>query len=191
MSIVREVTVGTLDRLAWQAQDAIDQLVLPTWLGPKHGYDRLLYGVVMNTMALADRISFYRDPKEPRQTARLRTLFGDLGADHEAAAVAVQMWRHTLFHAGDPLTLTDRRTGTQYTWVLHWGEAHLPREQHMAFSDAGGIRVLGFGAMHGVADLRQLSDAMLTAAEQDPALGKALLTAHQTLLQRQTVKFDI
>lgn len=187
---VRAATVETLDRLLWQTQDVVDLLVRPTWGTEKHGYDRLLYGVVMNTMALADRVSFYREPNERRQTKRLRALFREMGAGAEAAAVTVQMWRHSLMHTGDPMPFVDKATGTTYRWLLHWGEEHLPREQHLTFADGPGFKVLAFGALHTVADLRHTTERMLLAAETDAALAARLMFAHDELLAAQSRPLD-
>lgn len=182
---MRQETVGTLDRLMRQTQDVVNLLVRPAWGSEKHGYDRLLYGVVMSTMALADRLSFYRAPTT-HQTDRLRALLLEMGADAEAAAVTVQMWRHTLIHTGDPMPITNSATGTTYQWLLHWGEEHLPREQHLTFANAQGVRVLAFGALHALADLHQAAARLLTAAENDDELASRLVTAHDQLLKRQS-----
>lgn len=173
----------------WQTQDAVDVLVRPTWGGAKHGYDRLLYGVVMNTMALGDRLSFYLAPTQP-QTDRLRALLRDIGADAEAAAVAVQMWRHTLIHTGDPMPFINTATGTTYRWLLHWGEEHLPRDKHLTFANASGTRVLAFGALYAVADLRQAADELLTAADHDDELASRLVATREQLVTKQSKALD-
>lgn len=112
----------------WQTQVAVAVLVRPTWGCAKHGYGRLLYGVVMNTMALVDRLSFYRAPMQPL-TNRLRALLRNMGADAEAAAVTVQMWRHTLIHTGNPIPFTNTATGTTYRWLLHASRLVATHEQ--------------------------------------------------------------
>ncbi len=182
---VRQETVGALDRLLWQTHDVVDLLVRPSWGTTKHGYDRLLYGVVMNTMALADRLSFYRAPAT-HQTVRLRALFSEMGADPEAAAVTVQMWRHSLVHTGDPLPFTDTGTGVKYLWLLHWGEEHLPREEHLTFSHGPEVRTLAFGALHAAADLYESAERLLAAAEDDEGLAHGLVEARALLLEKQS-----
>jgi hypothetical protein len=183
---VRAATVGTLDRLLWQTQDVLDLLVRPAWGTAKHGYDRLLYGVVMNTMAVADRVSFYREPNEHGQTKRMRALFEEMGAAAEAAAVTVQIWRHSLMHTGEPLPLVDSATGTTYRWLLHWGEDHLPRDQHLTFAEGQGSRVLALGAVYAVADLRAAAQRTLSAAERDADVATRLVSAHEAVLARQS-----
>jgi hypothetical protein len=187
LDVVRHETVGALERLKWQTEDVVNLLVRPTWGTEKHGYDRLLYGVVMSTMALGDRLSFYRWP-DSHQSKRLVALFRDLGADAEAATVTVQMWRHTLMHTGDPITLTNPETGKKYGWLLHWGEEHLPREHHLTLtSQADRMTILNFGAQYAVTDLHRLAERLVTSAEKDADEGERLLAAHQRLARKQKV----
>ena len=50
-----------------------------------------------------------------------------------ANSVAVQTWRHKLMHTAAPRELKDPQGGAPYRWLLHWGDEHLPREQHFQF----------------------------------------------------------
>lgn len=184
---LRAEVLDALARLRWQAQDVVDKLVTPTWGGEKHGYDRLLYGTVMSTMALADRLSVYMWGDLARnQTKRLRALFSEMTDDPEAAAVAVQLWRHTLMHFGDPISFTDTGTGRQYSWLLHWGEDHLPRIQHLTFASSNETRVLAFGALHAIDDLNRLAAGLLQRAQNDELVAAHIAEARDDLVERQS-----
>jgi hypothetical protein len=122
--------LGDVGALRQEAQIIYHELVLPGWGSPdRHGFPRTLYGMVMNAMALIDRLSsYYAGDAWGGQTTKMRSVLEALGASPEAAAVAVPLWRHTLMHTGSPAVLvTDTATGTTYRWLLHWGE-QLPRD---------------------------------------------------------------
>jgi hypothetical protein len=140
----------------------------------------------MSTMALADRLSFYMWPDARDQTKRLRALFTEMTPDPEAAAVAVQLWRHTLIHFGDPISFTDTASGVVYSWLLHWGEEHLPRSQHLTFTTANGVRVLAFGALHAIDDLNRLAADLFERAQNNESGAARLVDAHARLVARQS-----
>jgi hypothetical protein len=191
LELLRADVLGALARLQWQTQDVIELLVKPTWGGEKHGYDRLLYGTVLSTMALADRLSFYMWPDAEKQTHRLRALFSKMSENPEAVAIAVQTWRHTLVHVGDPVTFRDETTGRRYTWLLHWGEEHLPRAEHLTFADSNGVRVLAFGAMYFIQDLNRLAAGLFDQAQDDAFVAADIVKTHERLLARQSRALDI
>jgi hypothetical protein len=186
---VRDDLVGAVAALRWQAQDVMGTLVLPTWTTEKHGYGRLLYGVVMNVMSLADRLSVYRSGTAKDQTKRLRRLFVEMGTTPDAAAVAVQLWRHTLMHTGLPVTIRDEESNTRYQWLLHWGPPHLAAEQHMTLSPGGeGLWILNFGALTAVDDLGAACADYFASIKGDPVRERAVVEAHALLNSLQVVK---
>lgn len=146
----------------------------------------------MSTMALADRLSFYMWPDPAiSQTKRLRALFSEMTDDPEATAVAVQLWRHTLMHFGDPIAFTDTATGQKYSWLLHWGEDHLPRDQHLTLASSSGVRVLAFGALYAIDDLNLLAAELIGRAQNDELLGVQLAEARERLEERQSKDLGI
>lgn len=188
---LRADLIDAPQRLRWQATDAVRTLVLPNWGTERHGYDRLLYGVVHNAMALADRLSVYLWPElhdQRKQTQRLRLLFGTRTADKTAAAVAVQLWRHTLTHFGDPVEINDPRTGVSYSWLLHWGSDHLPREQHLTFADASpGHPVLAFGAEFLIDDVANLGGELMARAQTERGVADRLEATRARLVAGQRI----
>lgn len=185
---LRESMNAALEDLYREAQDVRDVLVLPNWGSPKkHGYGRILYGVVKNTFALADRLSAYRAGSALHQTVRLRDAFVSMGADRGAAVVAVQLWRHTLMHTGMPVILRDPSTQARYHWLLHWGDPHLPRSHHMMLMAHPEGYVLNFGALFAVEDLRSVSNDFFDEVSGDPARQSVLVGVHERLTRDQTV----
>lgn len=84
---VEAETLGDIDALGRETHIIYEELVLPGWGSPdRHGYPRALYGMVMNAMALIDRLSCYHAGRaDGYQTARMRSLMESLGAPGEAA----------------------------------------------------------------------------------------------------------
>jgi hypothetical protein len=192
LELLRADVLGALARLQWQTQDVVELLVKPKWGGDKHGYDRVLYGTVLSTMALADRLSFYMWPGAAyEQSNRLRALFSKMSEDPEAVAIAVQTWRHTLVHFGDPIMFHDPTTDQRYSWLLQWGEEHLPRTQHLTFAESNGVRVLAFGAMYFIEDLNRLAADLFDRAQNDALVAAQLGKTHERLLARQSRALDI
>lgn len=64
-------------------------------------------------------------------------------------------------------------------------QEHLPREQHLTFANASGTRVLAFGALYAVEDLRRAADELLAAAAHDDELASRLVATHEQLVSRQ------
>ncbi len=71
--------------------------------------------------------------------------------DEYANSFAIQMWRHKLMHTGSPRKLIDEQNGTAVRWLLHWGDEHLPRDQHFIFQDNGTVFNMSlFGLLNGI-----------------------------------------
>lgn len=66
------------------------------------------------------------------------------------------------------------------------GEEHLPRDKHLTFANASGTRVLAFGVLYAVADLRQAADELLRAADHDDELASRLVATHEQLVTKQS-----
>ncbi|UKA59184.1 hypothetical protein [Arthrobacter sp. FW306-2-2C-D06B] len=187
-SEVRDVMSTAIEDLSRETRDVFDILVLPNWGSPeRRGYGRLLYGVVMNTFALTDRLSTLRTGRIDRQTVRLKESLEMMGADPRAAGVAVQLWRHTLMHTGMPAVLVDRATEDRYHWLLHWGEPHLPKSHHMTLTSHPDGYVLNFGALFAVDALSWLSASFFAAAEGDSEREASVVMSHDRLTKAQTV----
>src|SRR5262249_28813116 len=97
---VRDETLANIDQLVTEAEIVYQELVLPGWGSPdRHGFPRTLYGYVMNAFSIVDLLSVYWEPSEQQQTSRMRRLLVDyLNVPKRQAAIAVQLWRHTLMH---------------------------------------------------------------------------------------------
>lgn len=119
----------------------------------------------MNAFAFVDLLSQY-DSGVGTQTERLTTfLESRLGIDREAASVAVQMWRHTLMHGGNPRPLPRSQGGDlaegRYLWLPHWGEPWLRSPDNMTLVNGGSDRILNLGLSDFVADLRLAAESLL------------------------------
>lgn len=187
---VRDRMMSDLEDLSRESQDVLETLVRPNWGSPeRHGYGKILYGVVMNTFALADRLSTYRSGRHTRQTERLKDALVAMGSATEAAAVAVQLWRHTLMHTGMPVVLEGPVGHGRYYWLLQWGEPYLTRSHHMTLTSHPEGHVLNFGAMFAVEDLLEMARALFAAAESDTKLEASVVNAHNDLMRAQRVRF--
>ena len=60
-----------------------------------------------------------------------------MNTQRQANSLAVQFWRHKLMHTSAPRELQYPVSGLTYRWLLHWGDEHLPREQHFEFQSGG------------------------------------------------------
>ena len=157
MAAVYDATVGAANSLVWQAHDVFSQLVMPNWGTAKHGYDRILYGVVMNIMAIVDRLSSYIHPTTSKQTDRMRLTVQALGAGELEARIVIQLWRHTLMHTGTPMSIIV--DGRPYSYLLHWGEPHLPTNEHLKLVPQHAPQVLNFGAIPAAENLLALASS--------------------------------
>jgi hypothetical protein len=178
---LKQELTAEIDALGREVELVYTALVLPRWgTSDYHGLPRTLYGYVMSSFSIIDLVSQHRYD-DGRQTARMRRFLEDqLGTSSEPAAVAVQLWRHTLMHTANPRTLVDLGSGRTYRWLLHWRE-HLPREQHMKLQQAGGDSVLSVGLMYLVEDLAAGVRGALADAETSAELRERFLAVSGAL----------
>lgn len=128
--------IQELDRLCGEAETVYQTLVLPGWLGPKHGMPDTLFGYMMGVFARVDLVSAYWHGTFNNQSRRMVSFMTTyMQSDPIANSVAVQIWRHKLMHTAAPRELIDTQGGAPFRWLLHWGDDHLPRGQHFHFQD--------------------------------------------------------
>jgi len=147
--------VAEFDRLYAEADLVHRTIVLPGWLGPQHGLPDTLYGYMMGVFARIDLISAHWRGTFDNQSERMVSFMSAyIQPDRVANALAVQVWRHKLMHTSSPRILRDSRTGTEYRWLLHWGDPHLPRGQHFKLQ-SGNPTVLNLSLFGLVDDARR------------------------------------
>jgi hypothetical protein len=96
-----------------------DTLVLPTWMGPLHGFNQTLYGYMMGVFSFLDLLSYYWSGRELGQTTRMVEFMEKyINSNREAHSIAVQIWRHKLMHTSRPRALRDQKTGMTLYWLL-------------------------------------------------------------------------
>ena len=161
--------VDELDRLAREADVVYRQLVVPGWLGPMHGMPDTLYGYMMGVFARIDLVSAYWKGTFDKQSARMVSFMTDYAQpDRKANSVAVTTWRHKLMHTAAPRELKDPQGGAPYRWLLHWGDEHLPREQHFQFQ--AGNHNLNISLFGLIDDARAAAISYLTDMNASPRL---------------------
>lgn len=134
------VLVADLQRLKRESVAVYETLVLPGWGGPQHGLPDTLYGYIMGLLARIDLASAHWMGNEKDQSIRMVDFMTKyMNRDRRVNSVLVQVWRHKLMHTASPRVLVDRQRGLTYRWLLHWGDEHLPREQHLRFQPNGEI----------------------------------------------------
>lgn len=173
--------IGNLEALVREAELVYTEVVLPRWGSRENqGFPRTLYGYVMATFSMIDLLSHLRY-SDSNQTPRMRKFLHQyVGASREAAAVATQLWRHTLMHTANPRMLIDQASGRTYRWLLHWRE-HLPREQHMQFQRTDGESILNVGLMYLVEELAAAARRAFADAENSPQLRDRFLRVSKDL----------
>ena len=130
--------IAELDRLATEVDIVYRAIVLPGWLGPHHGMPDTLYGYMMGTFARIDLLSAHWQGTFREQSNRMVSFMTNyMNTGRDANSLAVQFWRHKLMHTSAPRELKDPVSGITYRWLLHWGDEHLPREQHFRFQPNG------------------------------------------------------
>lgn len=162
--------VQELERLAGEAEMVYRTLVLPGWLGPRHGMPDTLYGYMMGVFARLDLMSAYwRGTFKDQSTRMVSFMTAYVQPDRIANSVSVQVWRHKLMHTAAPRELKDPNGGAPYRWLLHWGDDHLPRNQHFQFQPGNNnlnlslfalienTRSAGFAYLAGLSASSQLS----------------------------------
>ena len=189
---IRDELLAQLRDLRQEVEVVYAALVLPHWGDTElHGFPRTLYGYVMSSFSFVDLLSHYRYPGERQQTNRMRKfLSAYTGARPDAAAVAVQMWRHTLMHTANPQPVLEKGTGKVYGWLLHWRE-HLPRDQHMRFQQPGREVVLNVGLSYFLEELGWGAERLFEEAGCTPRLRDQIAQAHSELLAKQRFSMDL
>lgn len=182
---LRDELLSDVGALMREAELVHERLVLPRWGSADcHGFPRTLYGYMMATFSLVDLLSHYRYT-DASQTRRMGRFLQDyMGASPEAAAVAVQLWRHMLMHTANPRTLIDPTSGRAYRWLLHWGE-HLPRDQHMHFQRTDTDSVLNLGLIYLIEDLATAGSRAFVDAENSSELRDRFIRVSNDLLARK------
>jgi hypothetical protein len=100
-------------------------------------------------------------------------------ATAEAAAVAVQMWRHTLMHTANPRPLIDTQSGKAYQWLLHWGAAHLSKDHHLHFQP--GAQVLNVGLSYLLDDVTAACNKVFAEALTSTERKSIIVDAHRAV----------
>lgn len=179
--------VGDVDALMREAELVYAELVLPHWGSAEHhGLPRTLYGYVMGSFSIVDLLSQHRY-SDPSQTTRMRRFLQDyMGASPDAAAVAVQLWRHALMHTANPRVLVEKASGRTFRWLLHWRE-HLPRDQHMELQQTDGESILNIGLIYLVEELAAAVSRVFADAESSAGLRDRFLRVSSDL-STQTVR---
>jgi hypothetical protein len=134
-----ECLLVELVRLSTEADTVYRNLVLPSWADPKlNHFTATLYGYMMSAFARIDLASMlWRGTSGSDSKRMVDFMCAFLQPNRVANALAANMWRHKLMHTASPQVVTDRRTGHVYRWLLHWGDEHLPREQHFRLQSNG------------------------------------------------------
>jgi hypothetical protein len=127
-----------IDRLAQEVDIVRQSLVLPGWLGPQHGLPDALYGYIMGLFARVDLMSAYWRGSFANQSVRMVDFLSHfMQPDRTINSILIQVWRHKLMHTASPREVRDPDAGRTYRWLLHWGDEHLPRNQHLTFQQNG------------------------------------------------------
>jgi hypothetical protein len=128
-----------IHRLSHEADLIYRHFVLPGWGGPDHGMVSTLYGYMMSAFSQIDLLSALWQGSERSQGQSQRMIAfmtKYMIPTYEINSLAVQIWRHKLMHTGSPRQLVDSKTGRTFRWLLHWGDEHLPRDQHFKLQSA-------------------------------------------------------
>jgi hypothetical protein len=165
-----------LYRLTHEADMIYQQVVLPEWGGPNHGMPSTLYGYIMSAFAHIDLVSVHWHGSKELQSQRMTTFMTSyMHPEHNINSLAVQMWRHNLMHTGAPRQLVDSKSGRTFRWLLHWGDEHLPRDQHFKLQTAEPIFNMSlFGLLD---DIEHANDKYHAELSNDQKLQKNFLAA--------------
>ncbi len=163
--------LAELNRLTNEVEIVYRTLVLPGWLGSNHGMPDTLYGYIMGTFSRIDLLSAYWRGTFNDQSERMVSFMTTyMNTQRQANSLAVQFWRHKLMHTSAPRELHDPVSGVTYRWLLHWGDEHLPREQHFEFQ-AGGAN-LNLSLVGLLENTRQAGTIYLTELKTLPLLAQ-------------------
>ena len=114
-----------------------------------------LYGYMMGVFARIDVYSsHWSGSSRPSSKRMVSFMCAYWSIDRRTASLAVHFWRHKLMHTAAPRQLRSATTGTMHRWLLHWGDEHLPREQH--FKLQSDDKVLSLSLFGLIDDLRIL-----------------------------------
>jgi hypothetical protein len=164
-------------------------LVKPNFGTGGHHFFMTLYGYVMAAFAMIDLHSqlWGRRTKRaiqqtPRMTAYMDQFFPGTSAAH---VVAVQLWRHTLMHTARPRKLTDRASGMEFHYLLHWSSEQLPKEQYFEL-ESGEKLNLSVNLL--LADIADANHKVRHSTDRDgPARDRANVAWQDIVIQR----FDV
>lgn len=146
---IADQLVARADAMEFETTIVYDELVRTGWgSASRHGFPRVLYGLVMSAMAALEEVSAYSYPRTRDRTGKMeRLLREEFAAPDPVPELTVKLWRHVLMHRGDPQPLTQASTGLTYMWLLHWSDRELPPEQQLTVSSAGEPRVLNMALL--------------------------------------------
>ncbi len=164
--------IESVDRLAYEVKVVHRECVIPHWKSEQlHGLPDALYGYMMGVFSRINLASaHWRGTFGGDQTKRMLAFVDTyFDVDHEAASVAIQIWRHKLMHTSEPRRLLDDDTGTTYLWSLHWWEP-FPQEQHFTLTLSGHEKILNLGLVYLINDLRAALTAYRTELAASPNL---------------------
>lgn len=140
--------IQDIERLSKEAQLVYSDLVLPGWSGPQHGLPNTLFGFIMGAFARLDLMSAYWRGSFDSPTERMVSFMANyMGTDRLTNSLAVHLWRHKLMHTAAPRAMTHQSSGVTYHWLLHWGDVHLPRDQHFKFQPNGYVLNLSLAGL--------------------------------------------
>lgn len=182
--------LGQIARLQGEATEVHRQLVLPSWgSSAQHGLPATLWGYVMSAFAFVDLVSYYVAPPAQGQSARMRAFLEEhLDVEPDVAAVAVQLWRHTLMHTGMPRSITSKATGERFLYLLHWGD-ELPRQQHLRLlpGHTPSERIIGLSLLALLEDLHSATLDLTRTWAASASSQRRVQDQHERLLRAQRV----
>ena len=108
-----------------------------------------------------DLFSQYWFPMEKKQTLRITQFLTEhIGYCADESDIAVQLWRHCLMHTSQPRELVDPVSRITYRWLL---QHELPQPIHCVFASSGTHRVLNFGVLNFMRDLKRAAETLVVA----------------------------
>jgi hypothetical protein len=176
--------VNEIDRIKKEVEAVYSTLALPNWDGEMHGFSNTLHGYMMLCFSRIDLFSGYWKGtiSSNGQTCRMIDFMQKyIRDDREVCSVAVQIWRHKLMHTAKPRKLIKNDTGTVYSWLLQWGEDHLPAEQHLTFSKTSNNKILNIGLIYLLKDIRSGVMSFLFDLESDLGLQENFTNVYEAL----------
>ena len=162
------------------------------FLGDSRNFSHAHYGYLMACMGQIDLMSKCEwGPVEPprNQTPRMQAFMENYLDTHKVDEhrVAIQLMRHTLMHTGALRYLYEPRTGTAYTWRIHFGDTfpsaqfgHYtlttedPASQDDLLTSVNGnvtaVKALNLQITQFATDILQVAKDYTTKMSTDPAL---------------------